>query len=236
MQPKRLGLAKSLFIFGSISLLLILETRFLIPWLSRQTGFEPVVFWFIVAGLGLFLPLLILSHIFLTAEGQKLDRETWTERLRFREMNRTDWFWSLGAIAGIAILSVIILKLLSLITGPVQSHPLFMDFEPLTPDRYWILLLWLPYWLLNIMGEEVFWRGVLLPRQELAFGKHTWIIHGICWGIFHIAFGWKLLVTLLPILFILSYVVQRRRNSWTGVVIHAIVNGPSFLAISFGWL
>ncbi len=71
MQPKRLGPAKSLFIFGSISLLLILEIGFLIPWLSRQTGFEPVVFWFIVAGLGLFLPLLILSHIFLKGSGQK---------------------------------------------------------------------------------------------------------------------------------------------------------------------
>jgi hypothetical protein len=56
LHPQKPGLFKSLFIFGSISLLLILETRFLIPWLSRQTGLEPVVFWFIVAGPGLFFP------------------------------------------------------------------------------------------------------------------------------------------------------------------------------------
>ena len=84
------------------------------------------------------------------------------------------------------------------------------------------------------MGEEILWRGVIFPRQEIAFKKYTWLIHGFCWGIFHIAFGWQLLLTLLPILFIQSYTVQRRQNSWIGVVIHAVVNGPSFIAISFG--
>ncbi|MBD3383982.1 CPBP family intramembrane metalloprotease [candidate division KSB1 bacterium] len=236
LQPKKLGLSKSLFIFGSLSLLLILETRFIIPWLARITGLEPVVFWFIVAGLGLFFPLLILSLIFLKAEGQKIDKETWTGRLRFRQMNRMDWLWSLGAVVVIGILSVIILNGLKLITGHVENHPPFMAYEPLTPDRYWILLIWFPYWLFNIMGEEIFWRGVLLPGQELAFGKNTWIIHGFCWAIFHIAFGWKMLLIMLPILFIQSFVVQKRKNSWTGVVIHALVNGPGFLAISFGWL
>ncbi|MBD3383980.1 hypothetical protein GF407_03550 [candidate division KSB1 bacterium] len=85
LHPQKLGLFKSLFIFRSISLLLILETRFLIPWLARITGLEPVVFWFIVAGLGLFSPLLLLSRIYLKAEGQKYDRQTWKQRLRFSD-------------------------------------------------------------------------------------------------------------------------------------------------------
>ncbi len=76
----------------------------------------------------------------------------------------------------------------------------------------------------------------MLPRQELAFGNWAWLFHGIGWGIFHISFGWKFLITLLPILFIQSYVVQRRKNSWIGVVIHGGINGPAFLAISFGLL
>lgn len=37
-------------------------------------------------------------------------------------------------------------------------------------------------------------------------------------------------------LLILPYVVQKTKNTWTGVLIHAIINGPSFLAISFGLL
>ena len=84
------------------------------------------------------------------------------------------------------------------------------------------------------MGEEIIWRGVMLPRQEVVFGKWTWLFHGTGWAIFHVAFGWLLLVTLLPILYVQSYAVQKRKNSWIGVVIHAGINGPGFLAISFG--
>jgi membrane protease YdiL (CAAX protease family) len=223
-------------IFGIAALVLILETQFLIPLLSKSTGLEPVLFWFIVAGFGLFLPLLILAYFILSSEGVKFGKNTWEERLRFRRMNKVDWLWSIGSIIIIGILSFTIIKLLEIFIGEVASQPPFMYFEPLTPDRYWILLIWVPYWLLNIMSEEILWRGVILPRQEFVFRKNTWMVHGLCWGIFHIAFGWQLLVTLLPILFIQPYVVQRRKNSWTGVVIHAVINGPSFIAISFGLL
>ncbi len=84
------------------------------------------------------------------------------------------------------------------------------------------------------MGEEILWRGVMLPRQELVFGKYTWVIHGFGWLLFHAAFGWQLLITLIPIIFIQSFVVQKTKNSWTGVILHGTINGPSFIAISFG--
>jgi len=180
--------------------------------------------------------MLIVAYLILRSEGERLDENTWEQRLRFKKMESSDWLWSIGAIILIGVLSSVIMKLLGALFGRVDNQPVFMHFEPLTPDRYWILAIWLPYWLLNIMGEEILWRGVILPRQEIVFGKHTWVVHGIGWAIFHIAFGWQLLLTMLPILFIQSYVVQRRRNTWTGVFIHAVINGPSFIAISFGLL
>ncbi len=231
-----MGLLNSFLIFGIASIALFLETNFLIPFLSKQTGFEPIVFWLIVAGFGIFLPMLIAAYLILRSEGFKIDKDTWQKRLRFKKMNKTDWLWSLGSIILIGILSFAIMKLLEVLIGHVESQPPFMVFEPLTPDRYWILLIWFPYWLLNILGEEILWRGVLLPRQEVIFKKYTWLIHGALWSMFHLAFGWQLLLTMLPILFIQPYVVQCRKNSWTGVVIHAIINGPSFIAISFGLL
>jgi len=235
-EIKEMGLLNSLLTFGSAAILLAVETHWIIPFLSNRTGIETVLFWFLIAGLGLFLPMLVLAFLMLRREGLEIEKLTWEERLRFRKMNNGDWLWSLAAIVVIGVLSLIIVKLLEAIIGKVDSSPSFMYFEPLTPGRYWILLAWLPYWLLNIMGEEILWRGVILPRQELVSGKVTWLIHGICWGIFHIAFGWQLLLTLIPMLFIQSYVVQRRKNSWTGVVIHAVINGPSFIAIAFGLL
>ena len=231
-----IGLINSFLIFGIASVVLFLETHFLIPFLSQQTGIEPIVFWLVVAGLGLFLPLLIMAYLILKHEGLAISKNTWRTRLRFKKMNKAGWLWSLGAIILIGVFSSAIMKILEIAVGHVESQPPFMVFEPLTPDRYWILLLWFPYWLLNIFGEEILWRGVILPRQEVAFGKNAWLVHSLGWSLFHIAFGWKLLLTMLPILFIQSYVVQQRKNTWTGVVIHAVINGPSFIAISFGLL
>lgn len=232
---KRIGLISSLFIFGFASLLLIIETRFLIPFLVNITQFEVVIIWFIVAGFGIFIPLLIAALLILKNEGAIFNAELWTGRLRFKKLDRIDWLTSIASIILICLLSGGIMKTISLITGSVDTSPSFMEFEPLRlGNRYWILLLWVPYWILNIMGEEILWRGVLLPRQEIAFGKSAWLLHGLFWGIFHIAFGWQLLLTLLPILFIQSYVVQKRGNSWVGVIIHAAINGPSFIAISLG--
>jgi membrane protease YdiL (CAAX protease family) len=91
-----------------------------------------------------------------------------------------------------------------------------MAFEPLEKGRYWLLLVWLPYWILNIFGEEFLWRGVILPRQEAALGKYAWLFHGSGWGLFHIAFGWQLLVTLLPLIFIQSFVVHQTRTFCPG--------------------
>lgn len=149
-------------------------------------------------------------------------------------MNKNDWLWGVGGLLVIGITSFLIMKTIETYVGHVNHQPPFMSFEPLTPDRVWILLLWFPYWLLNIMGEEILWRGVVLPGQENSFGEKAWILHGILWGAFHISFGWQLLLTLIPILFILPYIVQKRKNSWIGVFIHAGLNGPSFIAISFG--
>ena len=92
----------------------------------------------------------------------------------------------------------------------------------------------LPYWLLNIGGEEFFWRGVLLPRQEKTFEDKTWILPGTGWTIFHLAFGWQLLIMLLPLLYIEPYVVQMTQNTWTGVFLHGAINSPSFIAIALG--
>jgi len=231
-----MGIGQSLAIFAAASIALILETQLLIPALSAAAGLEPILSWFIVAGVGIFTPMLMVTAFILRKEGALFQPGFWRNRLRFHRMNRGDWFWSFGAIIVIGIMSSGMMKGAEVIVGQMEPQPSFMSFEPLTSERYWVLGIWLPYWILNIMGEEILWRGTMLPRQELAFGKQTWLFHSMGWGIFHIAFGWQLLVILLPVLFIQPYVVQRRKNTWVGVVIHGGINGSGFLAIAFGLL
>jgi membrane protease YdiL (CAAX protease family) len=232
----KLGLIPSFIIYLSAAILMLLQTKYLIPYLSRITGQETILFWFIVAGLGIFTPLIILGVVILKKEGFKINNSTITSRLRFRKLTRSDLLWTLSGFIAIAVLSGFVMKIISFFIGQFDHSPSFMTFEPLTKGRYWLLLVWFPYWVLNILGEEFIWRGVMLPRQELVFGKATWIIHGFGWGLFHVAFGWKLMITLIPIIFIQSFVVQKTKNTWTGVLLHAGINGPSFIAISLGLL
>ncbi len=233
-EIKKLGLLGSFAIYIPASILMYLSTKYLIPWLSNTTGMEVILCWFIVAGLLIFTPLIITGLLILKNEGYSFSKSTWAERLRFRKLTNKDLIWNCVGLLLVGLLSVLIVKGMELFLGKFDHTPDFMTFEPLTKGRFWLLLVWVPYWLLNILGEEFLWRGVMLPRQEVVFGKYTWLVHGFGWGIFHIAFGWQLLITLIPLIFIQSYLVQKTKNSSVGVLMHAAINGPSFIAISLG--
>lgn len=233
-ELKKLGLISSFSIFIPAALLMFSLTKYLIPCLSRITGQETILFWFIVAGLGIFTPMIVTGMLILKAEGHTISKITWTSRLRFRRLTAKDLFLGISGLVLVGLLSFLIMKGLELVIGKFDHSPAFMSFEPLTKGRYWLLFVWFPYWILNILGEEFLWRGVMLPRQEIAFGKKAWVIHGFGWGLFHIAFGWQLLITLIPVIFIQSYIVQKTKNSWIGVIMHGGLNGPSFMAISLG--
>ncbi len=56
---KKLGLIGSFAIYIPAAVLMYCLTTYVIPWLSNTTGQETILFWFIVAGLGIFLPLII---------------------------------------------------------------------------------------------------------------------------------------------------------------------------------
>ena len=232
MKPLRL--MPSTLIFVSAAMLLGVMTHLYIPFLSEVAGLESIIFWFICGGLGVFTPLIIAGVMMLRKEGSKFTKETFVERLRFRPMTRRDWRYSLLALVVIGLLTSGIMIAMQVLFSDFNHTPSFMTLDPLSPERYWLLLAWFPYWLLNIGGEEFFWRGVLLPRQEKTFEDKTWILHGTGWAIFHIAFGWQLLVMLLPLLYIEPYVVQKTQNTWTGVFLHGVINGPSFIAIALG--
>lgn len=234
MVIKPLKMLPSAAIFVSAAILLYVMTHLCIPLLTQATGIEPIVFWFICGGLGVFTPLIVAGMVILQHEGYQLTKKTFIQRLRFKAMTRRDWKYSLIALVAIGVLTTGIMLSMQTLVPDFNHTPSFMTLEPLSSGRYWLLLAWLPYWLLNIGGEEFFWRGVLLPRQEAAFGNKAWLIHGTGWTVFHLAFGWQLLIMLLPLLYIESYVVQKTKNTWTGIFLHGVINGPSFIAISLG--
>jgi membrane protease YdiL (CAAX protease family) len=90
----------------------------------------------------------------------------------------------------------------------------------------------------NIVGEELWWRGYILPRQELSHGKWTWLVHGCQWTLFHAFKYWDML-GLLPVCLIIAFAAQRMKNNWPAFMAHYLFNGLGFIMIIaavFGWL
>ena len=99
--------------------------------------------------------------------------------------------------------------------------------------QWWIALIYFIFLIFNIFGEEFWWRGYILPRQELAFNKWTWVIHGTLWGLFHVFWKWNLII-LIPSCLALSYVVYKRKNTWIGIITHMAFNSVPLIGLIIG--
>ena len=232
MKPMALG--ESLLFFGIPTLLLYLATHVCIPLLSNATGLPVVVAWFICGGLLVFLPLFGAAFVFYRIEGHPWKISTILARFRLNRLSGRDLAWSALGVLGVGVFTYGIIEMGQRLLPGFSAQPSFMTMTPLRANDLWILAAWLPLFFFNILGEGLFWRGYIFPRQELAFGQHTWWLHGSLWTMFHLAFGGALLLTLLPIIFITSFVVQKTRNTWPDIIIHTLINGSGFLLVAFG--
>ena len=76
--------------------------------------------------------------------------------------------------------------------------------------------------------EELFFRGLLLPRMRDAFGRRDWVVNGAIFTAFHLHQPWSMPATLLDGVFAQAYPTKRFRSIWIAVVGHTL---PSLLMI-----
>jgi membrane protease YdiL (CAAX protease family) len=181
-----------------------------------------------------------MAMILLKREQKVLTFKVIREKLNLKPLSKKDLLWTLIGILTISVFSALIMKgltkLSELYPDKISSSfsPPFLEFPVLDKSQYWIFLVWIPFFFFNIFGEELLWRGFILPRQILTSDTINWTLNSFGWLLFHIAFGWKLIVLLLPILIINPFIVQKTKNTWTGILIHGLINGSGFLLITLG--
>jgi membrane protease YdiL (CAAX protease family) len=232
--PNRIGIALSVVLFGVPAALLWLATHALMPRLLAR-GWEPLLAWFFSGGLVL-VPLLAAALIGGAMAIQSTSQARLLEHLRVRKMTSSDWRLAGFAIGGTIAATAGLHALNVLVWPQLPTQPDFIQFRPLATDQLYLLAVWLPFFAVNIIGEELWWRGFIQPRQEPVFGANTWIVQGVLHGAFHFSFGPGVLLVLLPVVFIIPWSVQRSQNTCVGIVVHGSINGPAFLAINLGLL
>jgi membrane protease YdiL (CAAX protease family) len=77
------------------------------------------------------------------------------------------------------------------------------------------------FFLFNTMlGEELLFRGFLLPRMNGAFGRADWVVNGVLFAGYHLHVPWVIPAGLLDT-FILAYPSKRYRSAWIGIAVHS---------------
>jgi CAAX protease family protein len=72
----------------------------------------------------------------------------------------------------------------------------------------------------TVLGEELLFRGYLLPRMNGRFGRRDWLANGVLFAGYHLHTPWVIPTTLLDT-FILSYPSKRYRSALIGIAVHS---------------
>jgi membrane protease YdiL (CAAX protease family) len=174
-----------------------------------------------IAGSLVLLGMLLASVIAFFLEGQPLTWSAFTERFRLNHMNGRIWLWTLGSIVASFLVAAITNSVFPLLYRAIGFTPPIDTAEPFGRAAIPLALIFL---LLNIFGEELWWRGYILPRQELQLGRYTWLVHGILWAWFHV-FKWWTIPALMLYCLVLPFVAQKTRNTYPGILSHLLING-----------
>lgn len=72
----------------------------------------------------------------------------------------------------------------------------------------------------TVLGEELLFRGVLLPRMNRAFGRGDWAANGVLFTAYHLHMPWLMPGTLLIDTFAIAYPAKRYQSAWIGIAVH----------------
>lgn len=222
-----------ILLFGIPTVLNFIACRIAIPFLDGEKIFPIEVTYFICVGILVLVPMFFLA-IYLTRKeiGSNKLSDIYA-RMRIKRLSITDIIWTVGGFIFLSFLSFIIAKILLPLFN-IDAAPFFFKNMPLNSKYLWILYVWPIFFFFNIFGEEFLWRGYIQPRQELLNKKYTWIVHGLLWAIWHLPMGLNLILSALPIFFILPAIVQIRKNTTISIIIHFVFGAFGFLALAFG--
>jgi len=91
--------------------------------------------------------------------------------------------------------------------------------------QWGILVMFLVMAVFNILGEELLFRGVLLPKMNGVFGKWDWLANGVIGILYHVSMPWSWLGT-TGITWIFFYALPAKyfRSTWFSIIIHGSIN------------
>lgn len=236
---KRGVILETLMIFLISGLAMFFSVHYGIPALiGLGWGFAPAyLLCFYTPLAGLFFCSLILYK----KEGHRFSVREFAARMRLFRWTRKTLIWSVAFFAFSVMAYLIALQPIGAYLERTVGFLAAGDFFPpgLHPNKpavpgeffgmdltgqWWFAAAYLIGWFFNIFGEELMFRGYLLPKQEKVFGNRAWLYHGILWGFWHAFWYWNVAPYLLFLTIPMLFLVQKTKNTWSIILVHGLSN------------
>jgi membrane protease YdiL (CAAX protease family) len=225
------SLAKILGVWAAAAVPMALLAWVVAPLLSDQLSGDESLTRALLIGLtiGLIwqfvLVMILMRHELGTLRWARLREALWLRPPRdpgTGHVGGKTWWW-----AALFVLLAAVLQLVPSIPGPSSRD--FADF--LTSDRGeaffqgswgWFAVIAVFVVFNTVIGEELLFRGVLLPRMKNAFGRADWVANGVLFAIYHLHQPWSMPSTIVEGVFLEAYPSRRFQSAWMGIIVHSL--------------
>jgi membrane protease YdiL (CAAX protease family) len=226
---RQYSLAQILGVWAAAAIPIAVLAWIIAPWLRDQLGgrdpFAEALLICITAGLiWQFVLVLILTRRELGGlEWSRVREALWLRAPRDPRTGRVGgrvWWWVLPFVV------VFALEAFLAIPGPsVRDFGDFLDSDR-GEDFFrgawgWFAVVVVLAVFNTVLGEELLFRGLLLPRMQGVFGRRDWVANGVLSALYHLHQPWSIPASLLDI-FALAYPSRRFQSAWMGIIVHSV--------------
>jgi len=237
------SLIKILVIWAAAALPMGLLSWVVVPAIAPDFGTNPLgsavtrVLWMTLGLVWLF----VLTMIIVYAEEGNIRWATITKRLRLNKPKHPNtgepqarlWLWLIPFVILVALVQIALGRVL--VDAWLSIFPFFEappgfdagkalgspEIQAQLENAWWFLGLFVVFGVFNtFLGEELLFRGVLLPKMNGVFGKWDWVANGIFFGFYHLSQPWGILGSCVTG-FLYAYPTRRYRSTWFSVILHS---------------
>jgi hypothetical protein len=110
------------------------------------------------------------------------------------------------------------------ITGPANRDlVLFLDTrgeEFFSGNWGWFAVIVVQSVFNSVLGEDLLFRGLLLPRMRGVFGRGDFVANGVLFAFYHLHTPWSIPAALADVI-LTSYPTRRWQSVWMSIIVHS---------------
>ncbi len=147
------------------------------------------------------------------------------------QARRRLWWWLVPLVVGVGVLQFVPIQAAWETVFPFLAEPDKYSFAELmgSADRkaalegaWQVVALFVVLGIFNtVIGEELLFRGILLPKMQGVFGRRDWVANGLLFGLYHLHQPWSIFSSMVDGVFLYALPSRRFRSAWMGIAVHS---------------